>query len=125
MTTFKFFEGPAKKQRVFTQWMDEMDDYHLGGIRHATSPRYDDRISLDVIDFVKNYSMRNRISFDNNIARFIITERTFDEDVLTRCKVDVYPYTQDNLIRLEYVVQISEFVGRLYPQIISKTMHGL
>ncbi len=32
---FKFFEGHAKKQRVFTQWMDEMDDYHLGGIQHA------------------------------------------------------------------------------------------
>lgn len=30
---FKFFQ--KKPERVFTQWMDEMDDYHLGGIRHA------------------------------------------------------------------------------------------
>ena len=30
MIDFKFFQ---KKERVFTQWMDEMDDYHLGGIR--------------------------------------------------------------------------------------------
>ncbi len=33
MNQFKFFEN--KRDRVFTQWMDEMDDYHLGGIRHA------------------------------------------------------------------------------------------
>jgi hypothetical protein len=32
MRDFKFFQ---KEERVFTQWMDEMDDYHLGGIRHA------------------------------------------------------------------------------------------
>jgi hypothetical protein len=30
---FKFLQG--KSERAFTQWMDEMDDYHLGGIRHA------------------------------------------------------------------------------------------
>lgn len=35
MIDFKFFQ---KKERVFTQWMDEMDDYHLGGIRHAVEP---------------------------------------------------------------------------------------
>lgn len=29
---FKFFEGEATKQRVFTNYMDAMDDYHLGGI---------------------------------------------------------------------------------------------
>jgi hypothetical protein len=29
---FKFFEGPAKKQRVFTDFLDALDDYHLGGI---------------------------------------------------------------------------------------------
>jgi len=33
MKTFKFFVN--NKERAFTQWMDEMDDYHLGGIRHA------------------------------------------------------------------------------------------
>jgi hypothetical protein len=33
---FKFFEGPAKKQRVFTDFMDALDDYHLGGIPLAT-----------------------------------------------------------------------------------------
>ncbi len=32
---FKFFQ---KEERVFTQWMDEMDDYHLGGIRHTERP---------------------------------------------------------------------------------------
>lgn len=31
MDNFKFFQ--SKPERVFTQWMDEMDDYHLGGIR--------------------------------------------------------------------------------------------
>ena len=30
---FKFFEG--QKQRVFTDYMDAMDDYFLGGIQHA------------------------------------------------------------------------------------------
>ena len=33
MTPFKFFEGLSIKQRVFTDWMDAMDDYHLGGIQ--------------------------------------------------------------------------------------------
>ena len=33
---FKFFEGPAKKQRVFTDYMDAMDDYFLGDIPLAT-----------------------------------------------------------------------------------------
>jgi hypothetical protein len=32
MRDFKFFQ---KEERVFTQWMDQMDDYFLGGIRHA------------------------------------------------------------------------------------------
>ena len=30
---FKFFEGFANKQRVFTDFMDALDDYHLGGIQ--------------------------------------------------------------------------------------------
>lgn len=34
MREFKFFKS-ENKERAFTQWMDEMDDYHLGGIRHA------------------------------------------------------------------------------------------
>jgi len=33
---FKFFEGEATKQRVFTDFMDAMDDYHLGGIEPPT-----------------------------------------------------------------------------------------
>jgi hypothetical protein len=33
---FKFFEGPAKKQRVFTDFLDALDDYHLGDIPLAT-----------------------------------------------------------------------------------------
>jgi hypothetical protein len=33
---FKFFEGGATKQRVFTDFMDAMDDYHLGGIEPPT-----------------------------------------------------------------------------------------
>jgi hypothetical protein len=32
---FKFFES-ENKDRVFTDWMDQMDDYHLGGITHRT-----------------------------------------------------------------------------------------
>lgn len=28
MRTFKFFQ----KEKVFSEWMDQMDDYHLGGI---------------------------------------------------------------------------------------------
>ena len=30
---FKFFEGGPTKRRVFTDFMDAMDDYHLGGIQ--------------------------------------------------------------------------------------------
>jgi hypothetical protein len=33
---FKFFEGEATKQRVFTDFMDALDDYHLGGIEPPT-----------------------------------------------------------------------------------------
>ena len=33
LNQFKFFQ--KKPDRVFTQWIDEMDDYHLGGIRHT------------------------------------------------------------------------------------------
>jgi len=29
MKPFKFFQKP---ERVFSDWMDQMDDYHLGGI---------------------------------------------------------------------------------------------
>jgi hypothetical protein len=36
MKPFKFFQ---KEERVFTQWMDEMDDYHLGDIRHRVEER--------------------------------------------------------------------------------------
>lgn len=37
MKLFKFFEGQIKKERVFTDYMDRMDDYFLGGI---TEPPY-------------------------------------------------------------------------------------
>ncbi len=37
MKTFKFFEGEATKQRVFTDFMDALDDYHLGGIPLPTT----------------------------------------------------------------------------------------
>ena len=30
---FKFFEGPAKKQRVFTDFMDVLNDYNLADIQ--------------------------------------------------------------------------------------------
>ena len=47
MRDFKFFQ---KEERVFTQWMDEMDDYHLGGIRHAVEvPTQRRAFSLNVI----------------------------------------------------------------------------
>ncbi len=34
---FKFFEGSPKKQRVFTDYLDALDDYHLGGIPLPTT----------------------------------------------------------------------------------------
>jgi hypothetical protein len=34
---FKFFEGEITKQRVFTDFMDALDDYHLGGIPLPTT----------------------------------------------------------------------------------------
>jgi hypothetical protein len=34
---FKFFEGEATKQRVLTDFMDALDDYHLGGIPLPTT----------------------------------------------------------------------------------------
>jgi hypothetical protein len=36
LSQFKFFQ---KKERLTIQWMDEMDDYHLGGIRHVEERR--------------------------------------------------------------------------------------
>lgn len=30
---FKFFEGKSTKRRVFTDFMDALDDYHLGNIQ--------------------------------------------------------------------------------------------
>ena len=57
MKDFKFFQ---KKERVLIQWMDEMDDYHLGGIRRQpdeTDPRY-----YDTDDFI--FSDVSQIRFD-------------------------------------------------------------
>ena len=57
MKEFKFFQ---KEERVFTQWMDEMDDWHLGGIRRQpdepTIYRYDDydEVVLDRIRYIIN-----------------------------------------------------------------------
>jgi hypothetical protein len=34
---FKFFEGEAIKRRVFTDYLDALDDYHLGGIPLPTT----------------------------------------------------------------------------------------
>ena len=36
MKPFKFFDDVAEKHRVFTDFMDALDDYHLGGIPLAT-----------------------------------------------------------------------------------------
>lgn len=87
--------------------------------------RYDDRISLDVIDYIKNTNIRIGEQFDNEIARFVMSDEHYENDILRRCKVNVYPYTQDNLIRLEYTININIAFGRFYPEIISKTMYGL
>ncbi len=35
MKDFKFFQ---KKERVFTDWMDQLDDYHLGRMEHYNRP---------------------------------------------------------------------------------------
>jgi hypothetical protein len=49
MRDFKFFQ---KEERVFTDYMDAMDDYFLGGIRHAVeSPaRQLKAFNLNVLD---------------------------------------------------------------------------
>jgi hypothetical protein len=47
MKPFKFFE--KKKERVFSQWLDDLDDYHLGGIR----PLRDDPYHVSVKEFFK------------------------------------------------------------------------
>lgn len=38
MKDFKFLQQ-NKEERMFTQWMDEMDDYHLGGIQRVEGER--------------------------------------------------------------------------------------
>lgn len=39
MRSFKFFQ--KKPERVFTDWMDQMDDYHLGGIQPISNRNVD------------------------------------------------------------------------------------
>ncbi len=72
MKPFKFFQ----KERVFTDWMDMMDDYHLGGIIPSppNTPRTKECavIASSVEDF---NNWRNEL-FDRNHV-FIITNRDF------------------------------------------------
>ena len=121
MKTFKLFRGyQMDAVGVVTNIFNELSappPYQI------PIERYDDRISLDVIDFVTNH--RQDVTYDNQIARFVIYDETYENDILRRCKVMVHPYSQSDFIRLDYTVNINIAFGRFYPQIISKTMSGL
>ena len=70
MRTFKFFQ----KERVFTDWMDMMDDYHLGGIMTTRPPIT--RVCAVIASSVQDFNnWRNEIFDRNNI--FIITNKDF------------------------------------------------
>lgn len=45
MKDFKFFQ---KKERVFSEWMDLMDDYHLGGIQPVIRWRRADGVYIPI-----------------------------------------------------------------------------
>lgn len=40
MRPFKFFQ--KKPERVFTEWLDQLDDYHLGGIQPISNRNVDE-----------------------------------------------------------------------------------
>ncbi len=77
LSPFKFFQ---KKERVFTQWMDEMDDYHLGGIRHTerqerpATPRT--RECAVIASSIQDFNYWRNGTFDRSHA-FIVTNRDF------------------------------------------------
>ncbi len=45
---FKFFQN--NKVRVFTEWMDQMDDYHLGGIEPTRNTDVFDEMVVGMIE---------------------------------------------------------------------------
>jgi hypothetical protein len=113
---FKFFQ---KEERVFTQWMDEMDDYHLGGIRSFYGIS-----GQRAVRFVHQF---NQSPADNRAYEIIIEdtvykiiETRFDGGELSTIKVAVYP-SYDETIRITYWIN----VGRAYPFITNYTVDNL
>ncbi len=60
MKDFKFLQQ-NKEERVFTQWMDDMDDYHLGGIQRVEGERdvrmYHLNVMWDINRRIPHYSL--------------------------------------------------------------------
>jgi ribosome modulation factor len=79
MKEFKFFQ---KEERVFTQWMDEMDDYHLGGIRHAVEVPRGYLISEEDINLAISRGRQSYLNGDNlEVTPYLTPEliRAFEE----------------------------------------------
>ena len=112
MSQFKLLRGTIKDRRVSPTTLPD--------IFFMQNTRYDDRISLDVIDFVTNH----RPEYENGLAMFTIHDEVYENDTLRRCRVYVVPHNQSD-ITLVYYVYIDIRHGRFYPRIESFSVTGL
>jgi hypothetical protein len=86
---FKFFEGPAKKQRVFTDFLDALDDYHLGGIQHATetlAPQlkvFNLNVMYSISGRIPSYTIAFESNNDDNTTQIFGTVGDFENNRLS------------------------------------------
>jgi len=89
MSTFKFFEGKAEKQRVFTDFLDALDDYHLGGIPlpqlHMEVPAtqlkaFTLNVMSNVFGRIPNYTL----AFEPDGGRMRVIDGTIDDIINCR-----------------------------------------
>jgi hypothetical protein len=72
---FKFFQ--KKPETVFTEWLDQLDDYHLGGVRpqpDETNPRY-----YDCNGFVFEGVSETRYDEETYVPYKVMLFRSIDE----------------------------------------------
>ena len=76
MKQFKFFQ--KKQERVFSDWMDMMDDYHLGGIQPPTRMEAFDLNVIDTVVFGRIPSYTIAIERDNYTPSLTLTGTIHD-----------------------------------------------
>ena len=90
MRDFKFFKD-NNKERVFTDYMDMMDDYHLGGIPQqiggiTTQPAYPNvPEGYEFIGGTPTYYERMTL----NQSKYVLIRNRNTQDIVKHCKI--YP----------------------------------